>query len=675
MDSLFSFFLSPSIRQRIGLGFAGMLLLLVVLAGGAMYVLRDLGQRMTAFQSTANDAALVSSIDRDMATLQRQVREFLSTGRQEMPPRIEALYQSIKAEIAVAGNATASAESADAFRKIAVAADSYQSGFARIVELMLRRDDIVGKRLNPALDVMRQKLAEINQSASAAEDFENAYYAGVVQEKLSTLRAQQARFLITSDDQVDKDARATIADLYRSGTDLVSKLNDAEQLAGAKAILGQLPPYEKSFTEMVGAVKQRDKLAVDVLDKGGQDTAAQATAITKAAEKQATTLGVDTHDALAQSQRVGFVVVLVGLVLAAILAWFISRAITSPINRMTKLMERLAKGDHRAEVAGLERRDEIGTMARAVEVFKHGLIEADRLRAEQKAAEARAGEERRAGMHKLADGFERSVRGMVQAVSAAGVEMRASAESMSAIAEETSRRSTAMSSTFAQASANIHTVASAAEELAGSIDEISRQVTQSTSIAGRAVADASAINGRVQSLSDAAARIGDVISLINTIASQTNLLALNAAIEAARAGEAGKGFAVVASEVKTLATQTAKATDDISAQIATIQGATRDAVSAIRSIAGTIGEINEIATSIATAVSQQGAATQEISRNVQKAAVGTSDIASEIAGVLQAADQTGKSATSVLAAAADLSRQSEELSGEVDGFLSSVRSA
>src|SRR5262249_47687482 len=161
--------------------------------------------------------------------------------------------------------------------------------------------------------------------------------------------------------------------------------------------------------------------------------------------------------------------------------------------------------------------------------------------------EARAGEERRAGMHKLADGFERSVRGMVQAVSAAGVEMRASAESMSAIAEETSRRSTAMSSTFAHASADIHTGASAADGLAGSIDEISRQVVQSTSIAGRAVADASAINGRVQSLSDAAARIGDVISLINTIASQTNLLALNATIEAARAGEAGKGFAVVAS--------------------------------------------------------------------------------------------------------------------------------
>ena len=216
----------------------------------------------------------------------------------------------------------------------------------------------------------------------------------------------------------------------------------------------------------------------------------------------------------------------------------IGRAITSPINRMTRLMERLAQGDHRAEVAGLERRDEIGTMARAVEVFKHGLIEADRLRAEQKAAEARAEQERRAGRHRLADGFERSVRGMVQAVSTAGVEMRASAESMSAIAEETSRRSTAMSSTFAQASANIHTVASAAEELAGSIDEISRQVAQSTNIAGRALESASAINSRVQSLADAAPRIGDVISLVNTIASQTNLLALNATIEAARAGEA-----------------------------------------------------------------------------------------------------------------------------------------
>ncbi len=335
---------------------------------------------------------------------------------------------------------------------------------------------------------MRDAVVSINQGASGSDDFENAYYAGLVQEKVSTLQAQQVRFLITTDANnlktVVDEIMSTIHDLYRTNSDLVSKLSDPAQLAAAKELVAQLPSYEKAFTKMVDVVKKRDAKTTDVLEKGGRDITTQANKIRDAAAEQEAALGQAMQSAKDSAQRVGLLVVLVGLAGAAGLAWGIGRAITSLINRMTRLMQRLAQGDNRAEVAGLERRDEIGTMARAVEVFKHGLIEADRLRAEQKAAEARAEQDRRAGMHKLADGFERSVRGMVQTVSTAGVEMRASAESMSAVAEETSRRSTAMSSTFAQASANIHTVASAAEELAGSIDEISRQVAQSTNIAG-----------------------------------------------------------------------------------------------------------------------------------------------------------------------------------------------
>ncbi|MEO5375666.1 MAG: globin-coupled sensor protein [Alphaproteobacteria bacterium] len=276
-------------------------------------------------------------------------------------------------------------------------------------------------------------------------------------------------------------------------------------------------------------------------------------------------------------------------------------------------------------------------------------------------------------LNEQANAFETNVHGMVQVVSSAATELQATSQSMANTAEQTSRQSTVVAAAAEEAAGNVQTVAAAAEELSASISEISRQVSESSRISSDAVREAERTNALVNGLAEAASKIGQVVKLINDIASQTNLLALNATIEAARAGDAGKGFAVVANEVKSLANQTAKATDEISAQIGSVQTATKDAVTAIKGIGGTIGKINEIASTIAAAVEEQGSATKEIARSVQQASHGTSQVTTNIASVTQAAGETGHAANEVLQAAGELSQQSSKLSSAVDGFLRDIR--
>ena len=364
----------------------------------------------------------------------------------------------------------------------------------------------------------------------------------------------------------------------------------------------------------------------------------------------------------------------IGLTMGFMIAWFTARAIVRPITGMTGAMQTLAGGDTNIEVPGRGRGDEIGQMAESVEVFRANMAETDRLRAEQAArqeAERKALENRAA----VASHFATEVGKIVQVLSAQATELQASANSLSATAEETNRQSTEVASASEEASANVQTVASAAEELTASIGEINRQVTQSSTIARKAVTQADQTNASVQSLAEAAQGIGDVVKLIADIAGQTNLLALNATIEAARAGEAGKGFAVVAAEVKTLATRTAKATDEISAKIAEMQEATGSNVTAIAEIGKVIGEIEHISSAIASAVEEQSVTTQEIARNVQQAAAGTTQVSSGITVVSKAASETGSAATQVLSSAGELSKQSETLRAEVDKFLSELKAA
>jgi methyl-accepting chemotaxis protein len=357
------------------------------------------------------------------------------------------------------------------------------------------------------------------------------------------------------------------------------------------------------------------------------------------------------------------------------LSLLIGRSISKALAAMVSAMTRLAGGEMSAAIPGLGRRDEIGEMAGAVGVFKNNMVEAERLRAEQLEAEQRHAEQRKADMRELANAFEGAVGEIVETVSTAATELEASANTLTQAAERSQSLAIAVAGASEEASTNVQSVSSASEELTASVNEISRQVQESSRVANEAVHQAQKTDSRVQELSQAASRIGDVVELINTIAGQTNLLALNATIEAARAGEAGRGFAVVASEVKALAEQTAKATDEISQQISGIQAATEESVGAIREIGATIGRMSEISSTIAAAVEEQGAATQEISRNIQHAAAGTQQVSSNITDVQQGASETGSASAQVHSAAKSLSSESNRLKLEVGKFLDSVRAA
>ncbi|MBR0986367.1 methyl-accepting chemotaxis protein [Bradyrhizobium liaoningense] len=351
-------------------------------------------------------------------------------------------------------------------------------------------------------------------------------------------------------------------------------------------------------------------------------------------------------------------------------------SIARPMRALTSAMEKLAGGDFSVVLPGLGRKDEVGDVAGAVETFKVVSEQKAREEAEAKVRQdAIAAEQRKVEMHKLADTFESAVGEIVGTVSSASTELEASATTLTSTAEHTQELTALVAAASEEASTNVQSVASATEELSSSINEISRQVQESARVASEAVGQARTTTDRVGELSKAAARIGDVVELINTIAGQTNLLALNATIEAARAGEAGRGFAVVASEVKALAEQTAKATGEIGQQIASIQTATEHSVGAIKDISDTIEKLSEISSTIAAAVEEQGAATQEISRNVQQAAKGTQQVSSNITDVQQGASETGSASSQVLAAAQSLSSDSNRLKLEVGKFLGTVRAA
>ena len=360
------------------------------------------------------------------------------------------------------------------------------------------------------------------------------------------------------------------------------------------------------------------------------------------------------------------------LILGIGLAIAISRSITRPLGDMIGLVGRLGRGETSVAVRGTDRADEFGPLAQALEQWRASLIADEGQRAEEQARAVRR-DERTRKVEALTGEFDRGASGVIGTVSGAATEMEATAQTLMSTAEQTSGRATTVAAAAEQSTASAQAVASAAEELSASISEIGRQVDQSSLAAKSAADEAERTNRTVQGLADSSARIGEVIHLINDIASQTNLLALNATIEAARAGDAGKGFAVVANEVKSLANQTARATEEIGAQIGAVQTATQDAVAAIAAIVQRIGEINHIADAIAAAVEEQGAATAEIARNVQQTAEGAQEVSSTIAGVTAAAGETGAAASQVLSSAHSLSAETIQLKGMIERFLEGIR--
>jgi methyl-accepting chemotaxis protein len=484
------------------------------------------------------------------------------------------------------------------------------------------------------------------------------------------------------------------------GHKVEGEIKEAEQLLGKAIAQTETAESKQAFEGLLGVIKKveaahrsyeaRGEEVFSLMAAGTMDKAKQLAATTEADQKQ---LESDLTTALSQlekftqrsattaeqDERLGIKLLigtaLAGLLIGAMAGTLIGRSISRPINELTGVMGDLAADNTEVTIRFTENHDEIGQMARAVEVFRDNAVEVKRLNAAQAEADRKAAEDKARMLADVAGQIENSIGAIAQRMSAAADQVKTSARSLSASADQASSQSNAVAGASEQASANVQTVASATEELASSVSEIGRQVVTSTEIAGRAVAEVEATNTKVQGLAEAAGQIGDVVAIISDIAEQTNLLALNATIEAARAGEAGKGFAVVASEVKNLASQTAKATDEISAQVAEIQSATDEAVAAILAIGKVIEEISNVAHGIAAAVEEQGAATQEIARNVEQAAIGTQEVSSNIAGVAQAAESTGGSARDLLQASETMDRDSGDLKQQVVELANRIRAA
>ncbi len=376
---------------------------------------------------------------------------------------------------------------------------------------------------------------------------------------------------------------------------------------------------------------------------------------------------------IAELKMVEWILLVVGALVGAAIAFFTTRAIAGPVVGMTETMKNLAEGNLNTEVPSQDRKDEIGDMASAVQVFKDNAVRNKELEADQEAQKQHAEEEKHAMMNAMADDFDNNVGGIINTVSSASAELESTAQSMSSIAEETSSQSAAVSAASEEAATNVQTVAAASEEMSHSISEINQQVSQASAAAKQAVEDVEETGQQMEALATTADNIGEVIKMISDIAEQTNLLALNATIESARAGEAGKGFAVVASEVKELASQTGKATEQIGEQVAEIQSATKQAVVSIANIGNVIRQVDETSTAIAASMAEQGAATQEIARNVQEAASGTEEVTRNITGVSQASQEAGAASSQVMSAAGELSKQAEMMKTEVNKFIAQIR--
>ncbi len=494
--------------------------------------------------------------------------------------------------------------------------------------------------------------------------------------KVGMLRAAVWRLGATGDARLIAAMTQTQSELRKIFNGLRGEADDRSLLN----VIGSLESIVKRFLAANDDVVKTEELKAEIVGNRTLKVAGEATELMEAAvsvaQKNNRASKEEVTAAVAQANRVnlGMAVVVVLALIASVVFSFLG--IARPMTRLNGALGRMAGGDLDIEIPGAGRGDEIGDLAKTVTVIRQNAEQKARDEAETKIEQDQiAARQRKADMVRLADDFEGAVGEIVETVSSASTELEASAGTLTSTAERAQELTIMVAAASEEASTNVQSVASATEEMASSVNEISRQVQESARIAGEAVHQAHRTNDRVSELSKAAARIGDVVELINTIAEQTNLLALNATIEAARAGEAGRGFAVVASEVKALAEQTAKATGEIGQQITGIQAATQESVGAIKEISDTIEKLSEISSTIAAAVEQQGAATQEISRNVQQAAQGTQQVSSNITDVQRGASETGSASSQVLSAAQSLSGDSNRLKLEVGKFLNSVRAA
>jgi methyl-accepting chemotaxis protein len=635
----------------------------VVLIGGihlygekAMAVYRDAADNARAI------AELNSKIEVQLLEGRRAEKDFLLRNDAKKADSQMEISKAVAADIDGLHGKIVAVGKPDLARQIEAMSASlkkYQTHFAAVVEqkrqLGLDEKSGLEGRLRASVHDIESRVDQLHESALLIS--------------MLTMRRHEKDFMLRRDRKYGDDMK-------NRNTEFVAGLDAANIPDAAKAELKQkLADYQRDFQAwMEQALKLADEL------KAMSESFSAVEPVIEAVSKsvngvraEADRLNVVERDSIQRTIEIAILLIAIAVMGAGL---FIGRSVSKPLSAMRLAMMELAKGNFAIVLPGLGRADEIGEIAQAVETFKVNAEQKARDEVEAKVRQDQiVAQQRKADMIRMADSFESAVGEIVETVSSASTELEASADTLTTTAMRSQELATMVASASEEASTNVQSVASATEELSSSVNEISRQVQESARMATEAVDQARKTNDRVGELSKAAARIGDVVELINTIAGQTNLLALNATIEAARAGEAGRGFAVVASEVKALAEQTAKATGEIGQQITGIQAATQDSVNAIRDISGRIEKLSEISSTIAAAVEEQGAATQEISRNVQQAALGTTQVSAHITDVRQGAGETGAASAQVLSAAQSLSGDSNRLKLEVGKFLDTVRAA
>ncbi len=671
---LSGFFTNLRLKTKILLGFGVVLMVLVIVSVTAHQAQTRIEHNFDRFARSIDVVDAAGDASMAFSTMRRHVRDFAMTGEEsaaslalETAPKVR---ESVAKGLEISQHPDRRRHLEDLRDKLAI----YVTAFGKTIELKREHKKLtmealpdLGTKIRLGLEKLEAATAQAGNGAAAAADaagtelmrFRLAVNSATTRHNPDAAKAADAVFVTFSKAMDTLDAATRSTPVQRDFD---------EQITLTKR-------FHADFRRAVQINEEMDTLVDGTMKQVADGIARDAEFVDDSGVTDQAALKADIDSLLDATQLAVMCLSVAGIALGILVAWLIGGVIARPILAITAIMTKLADRDWTTEVRFQDRTDEIGQMAKAVQVFKNNGVEADRLRDEQEALKVKAEQEKRQAMLDLAGRFEANIGSIVESVASAATELRSTAQSMAATSEETTQQATTVAAASEQATQNVQTVASATEELSASIQEIGQQITYSTQMIGAAATQTNETNRQVQSLASAAQAIGDVVKIISDIASQTNLLALNATIEAARAGDAGKGFAVVASEVKALANQTAKATEEIGSQIKAIQEATQSSARSIQDITATIGKVEATATAIASAVEEQGAATLEISRNVLQAAQGTREVSSNIAGVSEAAQQTGAAATQVLSSASELSENGEVLKAQIDSFLREVRAA